>query len=169
MLSKKLLVILIFVVVVLVAIGIWVGSWVLGLRSPNPAGPSEYSAVYISTGDIYYGKLDWFPWPRMKNVWFLQRGVNAQNQPQLGIAPFSTAFWGPVDEVYLNPKQIIFWTRLRNDSQVARAFANPAQLQQQQTPPSTSSGQAPAQGFQGPPGPPPQSAPPAPPVPAPKK
>ncbi len=161
MLSKKLLVVLIVVIIVLVALGVWVGSWVSGLAKPNPSGPSEYSAVYLSTGDIYYGKLDWFPWPRIKNVWFLQRGVNAQNQPQLGIVPFNTAFWGPVDEVYLNPKQIIFWARLRNDSQVAKAFTNPALFQQQQA--------LPPQTFQGPPGPPPQPTPPAPAPTAPSK
>lgn len=151
MLPKKILIILIVIIVILVAVGVWLGSWALGLGKPNNSGPSEYSAVYMSTGDIYYGKLDWFPWPKIKNVWFLQRGVNAQNQAQLGIVPFNTAFWGPVDEVYLNPKQIIFWTHLRNDSQVAKAFANPNVFQQQPSPGAP---------FQGPPaGLPPQPNP----------
>jgi len=156
MLSKKLIIILVVAVVVLVAVGVWLVFWISGLSRPNPAGPSEYSAVYMSTGDIYYGKLDLFPRMRIRNVWFLQRGVDAQNQPQLGIAPFGTAFWGPVDEVYLNPQQVIFWTRLRNDSQVAKAFANPALFQQQQqTQPSQPS--QPTSTFQGPSGPPPSS------------
>lgn len=150
MLSTRLVIALIVVVVVLAVFIVWLGSRFLFQTSPNPAGPSEYSAVYTTSGDIYFGKMDWFPWPRLRNVWFLQRSLGQNNQPQFGIVPLNTAFWGPVDEIYLNPKQVIFWTRLRNDSQVAKAFANPSLLQQ------PSPAQAPSPGtFQGPPGPPP--------------
>jgi len=140
MLPKKLLIILILIVIVILAVGIWFGSQFLAKQ--NPAGPSEYVAVYMATGDIYYGKLSWFPKMKLRNVWFLQRTLDKNNQPQLGIAPLSTAFWGPVDEIYPNEKQVIFWTYLRRDSQVAKAFANPSLLQQLQP-------QAPA-GVQGP-------------------
>lgn len=132
MFSKKFLITALAVIVLaFIGLGVWIGS---NLRQPDPAGPSEYSAVYLSTGDIYYGILSWFPSPRLKNVWFLQKSVDQNNQPQLGIAPFNRAFWGPVDEVYLNPKQIIFWTRLRNDSQVLKAIQNPDALQPQAAP-----------------------------------
>jgi hypothetical protein len=127
MLSKKIIVVLLVVVVALVALGIWLGM--AFLNKGNPAGPSDYSAVYLVTGDIYFGKLQWFPKPHLTNVWFLQRGVNQQNQPQLNVAPFNAVFWGPVDEIYLNPSEIIFWTSLRNDSQLAKALANPASVQ----------------------------------------
>lgn len=158
MLPKKLLIILIAVVIVVIGVGVWLGVKFLGPK--NPAGPSQYSAVYLATGDIYFGKLDFFPWPRMTNVWFLQRSVNQQNQAQLGVAPFDSAFWKPIDEIYLNPKQVVFWTSLRNDSQLAQALANPSALQQQaqqqqaptglQAAPATST-------FKGPANPPPSS------------
>lgn len=125
MFSKKIAFILIALVIVVVAVIALVGAWAAKTLQLNPTGPSEYSAVYLSTGDIYFGKLDWFPKPRLTNVWFLQRTADAAGASQLGIVPFKNAFWGPVDKVYLNPTQIIFWTRLRNDSQVAKAFANP--------------------------------------------
>ncbi|MDO8536902.1 MAG: hypothetical protein Q7R94_01495 [bacterium] len=155
MLSKKLVFILIAVVAFLVVLVIFVGSWAFGLLNQDPAGPSAYSAVYLATGDIYFGKLSWFPRPHLKNVWFLQRTAGPDGQTQLGLAPFGSAFWGPVDEVYLNPKQIILWTRLRNDSQVAKAFMNPQSLQPPL--PAAGSGQAspPGADFQGPTGPPP--------------
>ncbi len=152
MLPKKLIIVLIIVVVVVLGVGVWLGIKFLGPK--NPAGPSEYSAVYLSTGDIYFGKLDWFPWPRMTDVWFLQRSVDQQNQTQIGVAPFPSAFWKPIDEIYLNPKQVVFWTSLRNDSQVAQALANPSALQSQsgdgQSPQATST-------FEGPQAPPPNS------------
>jgi len=127
MFTKKIIIIVIVIVVVLGALSVWVG--LRFMADQNPEGASEYSAVYLTTGDIYFGKLYWFPWPHIKNVWFLQRGTNGQNQTQLGVVPFRNAFWGPVDEIYLNPKEMILWTRLRNSSQLAQAFANPSSLQ----------------------------------------
>ena len=135
MLSKNFFIISGLVVLILIGLGIWIGS---NLSQPNPTGPSEYSAVYLSTGDIYYGIFSWFPLPHLTNVWSLQRSADQNNQPQLSIAPFKQAFWGPVDEIYLNPKQIIFWTRLRNDSQVLKVLKNPNSLQSQSQQPASS-------------------------------
>jgi len=129
--SKNFLIIALAVVILIfIGAGVWFGFY-WSSRQPNPAGASEYSAVYLSTGEIYYGVLSWFPSPRLTNVWLLQRGVDQDNQPQLSIGAFNRSFWGPVDEVRLNPKQIIFWTRLRNDSQVLKLIQNPSTLQQQ--------------------------------------
>ena len=110
---------------VVVAIGIGIGMFVDW--KDNTA--SEYSAVYLVTGDIYFGRLSWLPVPHLTNVWVIQRGVGAQNQVQFGIVPFKGAAWGPVDRVNLNPREIVFWTRLRKDSQVAQAFQNPSLIQ----------------------------------------
>jgi hypothetical protein len=126
MLPKKILITLVLIVAVIVTLAFWLGS--VFFAAKNPAAPSEYSAVYLSTGDIYFGKLSWFPWPHMKNVWYLQRGQDVQGQAQLGLVPLKNVFWGPIDEIYLNPKDVVFWTSLRNDSQVAQAFANPSAL-----------------------------------------
>jgi hypothetical protein len=104
-------------------LGIWLGVKILGRE--NPEGPSKYSAVYLQTGDIYFGELSWFPWLSLKNVWLLQRSVDEQNQVQLGVVPFKNSFWGPIDKIYLNPKQVVFWTNLKKDSQLAKALDNP--------------------------------------------
>ena len=121
---KKNLIILLVLVLVLLALGIAVGMMMKGGE-----GASAYSAVYLTTGDIYFGKLSWFPHPHMTNVWLLQRGVDAQNQPQLGVTPFKNAVWAPTDEITFSEKQIIFWARLRSDSQVVQGFENPQSLQ----------------------------------------
>jgi hypothetical protein len=138
--NKKLIIILILVIILIVAVAVWIA---LVVARPNESGPSTYSAVYLSTGDIYFGKLSWFPWPKMKDVWYLQRGVDQQNQPQLGVAQFKNAFWGPIDEIYLNPKEIIFWTSLRKDSQLTKAFANPTSVQSAVPPQQVPEGNAP--------------------------
>ena len=125
MFIKNLFPVFIIIVLVLVGVGVWLGA---SFGRATGGGASPYSAVYLTTGDIYFGKLSWFPKPRLTNVWLLQRNVDSLNQPQLGLVPFTSAFWGPVDEIYLSPKQIVFWTRLSKESAVAKAFDNPALL-----------------------------------------
>lgn len=149
--NKNLLIVAVVAAVVLLGFGVWAGVAIFG--KDNAAGPSPFSAVYLSTGDIYYGKLRWFPWPHLTNVWLLQRGQDAQGQVQLGIAPFTSSFWGPMDELDLNPSQIIFWTRLRNDSQLAQALANPSAVQPIGSGQGAQSGTSPVNGtssFKGP-------------------
>jgi len=129
--NTRLIIPVLVFMVILLGLGVWVGK---KLSEQNPAGPSHYSAVYLTTGDVYFGKLDWFPWPHLKNAWLLQRGADAQNQVHYSVVPVTNAFWGPVSELYLNPKQVVFWTRLRNDSQVAQVIENPSLLQNQEPP-----------------------------------
>ena len=129
--SKRFGVIVIVIVVVLVILGVWAGSLLAGSKQ---AGASGYTAVFLASGDVYFGKLSWFPWPKLTKAWFLQRSVDQQNQPQIGLAPFSSVFWGPAGDIFLNPKQILFWAPIKSDSQVARAIENPDSVRQQAPP-----------------------------------
>lgn len=113
----------VLVVALLVGVGVFLG---LVVGRPSPQALSPYSAVYLTTGDIYFGKLSWFPKPRLTNVWFVQRTVDGQNQSRLGITPFTSAFWGPADALDLNPKQIVFSARLKAESDVVKAIENPS-------------------------------------------
>lgn len=153
MLSQKFLIVAGLIVLIFIGLGVWLGANIGSYANQSKQGePSEYSAVYLSTGDIYYGMLSWFPRPRLKNVWFLQKEVDQNNQAQLSIAPFRSAFWGPTDEIYLNSKQIIFWTRIRNDSQVLKAIQNQDLLQSSQSQATSLSTST----FRGPSAPPPR-------------
>ncbi len=82
-----------------------------------------YWAVYLSTGDIYFGKLNYFPHFSLSNVWFLRQNSNDAQNP-LSVAKLTNAFWGPEDKIYLNKKDIIWKTRLREDSQVLNFIKN---------------------------------------------
>jgi flagellar basal body-associated protein FliL len=119
----------IIVLVVLVAIG--VGIWMAVSASKDPNGASPYSAVYLTSGDIYFGKLSWFPQPHLTDVWYLQRSTDASGKTQVSVAPLKSVFWGPMDEVTLNASQILFTTHLSNSSQLVSGFENPQSLQQQ--------------------------------------
>ncbi len=152
--NKKLALILALLVVALVAIAVWVGARLVN-RESDGARPSAYSAVMLGNGDIYFGKLTWFPSPKIVNAWILQRTVDEKNQVQLGIVPASRAFWAPVDEVNLNSDQIVSWTRLRKDSQLVQALENPELLQQVRGGGSAVPGGSATSTFEGPAGKPP--------------
>lgn len=122
-LSKKtFIILLIFLLIVLGGAYFYVYKMI---NQNNEDAPSDYVAVYLQTGEIYFGKIDWFPLPSLKNVWYIQRTVNSQNQSQLGILPLKNLFWGPIDRIYINPKQISFWTYLKKSSQLVKVFENP--------------------------------------------
>lgn len=134
------------VVVGVLAVVLWVGK-----EKTNPAA-SEITAVYLTSGDIYFGKIDWFPWPRLKNVWYIQRGTDQKQQPQVGLAPFKGVFWTPIDEIYLNPKEIVFWTKIQAGTELAKALEDPEAFKQSQNnaqPPAQTTGTT-SEGFKGP-------------------
>ncbi len=116
--SKKILVLLLIILFILIFLIIWLLAQIE--RPDDSSSLSPYSAVYLSTGDIYFGKFSWFPRPHLKEAWFIQRGVDAENKAQLSVAPLNSVFWGPVGELNLNPNMIIFWTKLKNDSQLVQ-------------------------------------------------
>lgn len=128
----------IVILVVLVAIGLW--AWTEVASSKDANGPSPYSAVYLTSGDIYFGKLSWFPQPHLTDVWYLQRAADASGQSQISVAPLKNVFWGPVNEITLNQSQILFWTRLSNASQLVNSFENPQTLSGQAPPPVAGNG-----------------------------
>lgn len=98
------------------------------------AKTGKYAAVALSTGDVYFGQLSLFPSPRLENPWVLQRTVDANNNSQLVIVPFKNAIWGPSNTLNINPKDIVFWTPLSENSQAATLMANPEKAAQQQAP-----------------------------------
>lgn len=114
--SKINSILLVLVVVLVVALG--------GVLYWQKGGFEEkYSAVYLNTGDIYFGKLSRFPRMTLTDVWFLQKGSDAQQG--FGLSKFEKAFWGPEDEMTINDEIVIWVTELKADSEVVRAIKNP--------------------------------------------
>ncbi|MDP3015022.1 MAG: hypothetical protein Q8N28_01245 [bacterium] len=90
----------------------------------------SYWAVYLDTGDLYFGKLSSFPKLSLSDVWFLQRNPQDTQNP-LSLTKFGNAFWGPEDKIYLNEKSVAWKTKLREDSQVVQFIKNPQTVQPQ--------------------------------------
>lgn len=125
--------VILFGVVIVVGLAVWAGIMIASNSSvTNVNGPSPYSAVYLSSGDIYFGRFFSWPSPHMTDVWYLSRTQGADNQTQVSVQPMKAVFWGPGNEIDLNANDIIFSTRLMNNSQVVQIMENPLAAQSQQ-------------------------------------
>lgn len=106
---------LIFAATVLVAsviVAVVIVSVVPNLKQPR------YVAVYLETGEIYFGSMRWFPSPRLSNVMFLQ-----QTQEQgLQLDSFTNAVWQPQEPLHISRDKIVFWTYLAPTSPVVQAI-----------------------------------------------
>jgi len=120
--SRRNLIIVVVVLLVLV-FAVWFGVHMMANGAPVPAGASDYAAVYLTNGAVYFGKLDWSgPRPNLTDAWVLEQSSNVQGQPQFNIAPFKNAFWTPIDSIYLNPQSVLFWTYIQSGSQLAKTL-----------------------------------------------
>jgi hypothetical protein len=98
---------------------------------------SHYIAVYLQTGDIYFGKQVGLWGFTLENVWFFER----RQDGSLALIPLSGAAWHPSEPIHINRDQVVFWTYLDPEGQVAQAIAGairPAPSPEQM-PPSPSS------------------------------
>lgn len=89
---------------------------------------NPYYAVYLQTGDMYFGKLSRFPKLTLSDIWYLQRNIDDE-KGGFNLAKFSNAMFGPKDKIELNKENVVWISKLRDDSQVVQFI--------QGTPPTT--------------------------------
>jgi len=108
--------ILIAIIVVLVLVLLGIVAWQTWFTGPS------YYAVYLRTGDLYFGELSRFPSFGLKHVYMLQ--VNAQNsQNPVSVQKFTNVFWGPEDFIKLNRDEVVWYTKLKPESQLVKLIA----------------------------------------------
>ena len=110
-------ILLAIVIILLIALGVVIYWQRSGFEK-------SYWAVYLNTGDLYFGKLDRFPKLSLSGIWLLQRNSQDTKNP-LSLAKFKEVFWGPEDKIYLSDENIVWKTKLREDSQVVKFIKNP--------------------------------------------
>lgn len=113
--------ILLVVVVVLLLALVGIIAWQAWFGSPS------YYAVYLKTGDLYFGQLSRFPSFGLSHVYLLQ--VDTQNQKNpVNVQKFSNVFWGPEDFIKINREEVVWSSRLRDDSQLVRLIQTNPEL-----------------------------------------
>jgi hypothetical protein len=113
---------LVVIVIFLAVIAGAAGGIYLWQKSKNREVP--YVAVYLDTGDIYFGQLSYFPRLSLKDAYHLQ-SVPDPNNPvggsSLQIVPLRTSIWAP-ERLLLNPDKVVLVAKIGKDSQVMRVI-----------------------------------------------
>lgn len=93
---------------------------VLGLAASFLFGAlyRPYTAVYLTTGDVYYGRLSTFPSLKLYDPWFIQRAQDGN----FSLLKFSDAFWKPIGAMNISSDKVVFTSRLQESSPIVEAM-----------------------------------------------
>lgn len=100
------------------------------------AASSGYQAVFLSNGQVYFGKLSGMTasYSTLKDIYYLQvttppaaegSQLNQQQaaaQQQLSLVKLGQELHGPVDEMKINRDQILFYEDIKEDGRVMQAI-----------------------------------------------
>ncbi|KPJ71257.1 hypothetical protein AMJ50_02760 [Parcubacteria bacterium DG_74_3] len=96
---------------------------------------SNYYAVYLSTGDIYFGKLVCCSRYILEDSYYLR--VSQDQGAPISVERFQDAFWAPRGKLKLNSESVVWIVRLAPTSPVVEYIEARAQgkiVPQQQIP-----------------------------------
>ncbi|MFA5172784.1 MAG: hypothetical protein WC435_00035 [Candidatus Paceibacterota bacterium] len=104
----------IFVLLAVVVGGLY--FWMDGFRK-------QYYAVYLRTGEIYFGQISYFPRMAMNDPLILQLTGDKENP--FSISRFKDSFWGPEGKIYLGGDNVVWKARIAEGSKMMEALKNP--------------------------------------------
>ncbi|MCK5123063.1 MAG: hypothetical protein KAQ87_02855 [Candidatus Pacebacteria bacterium] len=85
----------------------------------------EHSVVYLSTGEIYIGKLSYLSMPKFKltNAYRLQAVKDATDETKTNfqLTPLKDTLYSP-KKLYLNPDQVVFYGPIEEGSSAGEAL-----------------------------------------------
>ena len=154
--SKMPWIVLGVIVVVLVVVGLLFRDKLFASKGSsvmpdNGTDVSGYQAVFLTNGQVYFGKLSSSntDYPVLTDIYYLQvvqpplqgqqSGTSAaQSQQSISLVKLGNELHGPVDEMHISKQQILFYEDLKTDGQVVKA------IQAYKTNPSGAAAPAPA-------------------------
>lgn len=93
-------------------------------QSGSPSG-SDYQAVFLDNGQVYFGKLDQTSKERyfLTDVFYLQAGsVGVDQSANLSLTKLGSEAHGPEDKMQINPDHVLFIETMKEDSKVVSAI-----------------------------------------------
>ena len=104
--------------------------------STEQQASSGYQAVFLSNGQVYFGKLSGMTasYATLKDIYYLQvttpptpdgsqlNQQQAQQQQQLSLVKLGEELHGPVDEMKINRDQVLFYEDIKEDGRVMKAI-----------------------------------------------
>ncbi|MDB4940463.1 MAG: hypothetical protein JWO40_888 [Candidatus Doudnabacteria bacterium] len=132
---------IILAVVVLVVLGV-LGFLFRDKLSGNGTATADklsgYQAVFLTNGQVYFGKISnpSSDYVTLKDIYYLQvnqalqsagttaaqTAATADQQPQLSLVKLGNELHGPVDSMQINRTQILFFEDLKADGKVSQAI-----------------------------------------------
>jgi hypothetical protein len=93
---------------------------------------SKYQALFLTNGQVYFGKLKRADHKTIKinNIFYLQVQQDVQPKPkdseenasETQLIKLGGELHGPEDEMFIDRNQVLFWENLQDDSKVMQAI-----------------------------------------------
>jgi hypothetical protein len=128
-------------IIVSVAVTAFVGfAIVRGVDGDTLVKSDQYQALFLTDGQIYFGKLDNSndSYARLTDIYYLQveqavqpvqgddakaaDAADAAAGTKISLAKLGNELHGPEDEMFVNRDRILFWENLKADGQVVTAI-----------------------------------------------
>ncbi len=90
----------------------------------------SWKAVFLTSGQVYYGKLtqNQGQFYKLQDVYYIrvnqQQGEDKTKAPDLSLVKLGNEIHGPEDAIYLNRDHILYVEDLKEDGQVVKAIAD---------------------------------------------
>jgi len=117
--SRNHIIALVIVVLVVAGLGFWINKVNKNIG---------YSVVYLTTGEIYIGKLTTFPGLELKDSYVLQVVTDSKDATKntFQIQPLREALWAP-KTLHLVKDNVVFYGPISPDSEIAKTLAEQGQ------------------------------------------
>lgn len=119
------------------------GFGLLG-KKEKTAQKGEWQAVFLSNGQVYFGKLEGLSgnFVKLEEIYYLQLAQAPQpsekkdekQQPQVSLVKLGNELHGPEDRMTINRNQILFVEDMKPESKVVQAIDRYKQQGPDQTP-----------------------------------
>lgn len=110
---------IVFVVVLLVVL-----VYFININQQNKGNSGNYSVVYLSTGEVYVGRLSTFPQFKLTNSYILTttKDTTDSTKSNFQLNPINEALWAP-KYLNINRDQVIFYGPILKDSNIGKTLA----------------------------------------------
>lgn len=117
-------VLIVYVVYTTKGFGIWKNKQEGVIKTGN------YQAVFLSNGQVYFGQFENMnsKTPILSDIYYLQvqqvqpKDDSAKQNQKVTLIKLGNELHGPVDKMYINRDQILFWEDLKEDGKVLQAI-----------------------------------------------
>lgn len=128
--NKKPVLLAVVVVIVVAVLGVAVAVYNM-LNANAGVKSGQYQAVFLTNGQVYFGKLTNISdrYVKLSDIYYLQVQQSVQpaeskngEQPKVSLAKLGSELHGPEDEMQISRDQVLFWENLKDNSKVVSAI-----------------------------------------------